>query len=166
MSPERYGECLKHYRSNKVRMAYLRSQMEMLERFLDKCTRDMVNDQVTMSQAITGMPHGSGIGDQTGRIAIDIASGEVTPFVKQIRAVIADVNREILRIGPQIRAVEISVKVLNEWEKTLMEMKMIDEYSWAEILDRMQSKFGKKHAKRSLQRALEGIFEKAYAIVR
>lgn len=165
MSPQRLKEILKNYRPSRARCAYLRSQLEMLDRFLAKCRGEMIADQVTMSQAITGMPHGTTVGDPVSRLAIDIASGEVTPFVKQIQEEIQDVKAELDKILPDVRTVEIILEALNEREKILFEMKMIDEFSWPEILSRMNREYNNSYSKRSLQRLLERAMEKAQAVV-
>lgn len=165
MSPQRLTEILKQYRPSRARCAYLRSQLEMLDRFLAQCQGQMITDQVTMSQAITGMPHGTTVGDPVSRLAIDIASGEVTPFVKQIQEEIREVKAELDRILPDVRTVEIILEALNEREKILFEMKMIDEFSWPEILSRMNREYNNSYSKRSLQRLLERAMEKAHAVV-
>ena len=165
MSPQRLKEILKNYSPSRARCAYLRSQLEMLDRFLAKCRGEMIVDQVTMSQAITGMPHGTTVGDPVSRLAIDIASGEVTPFVKQIQEEIQDVKAELDKILPDVRTVEIILEALNEREKILFEMKMIDEFSWPEILSRMNREYNNSYSKRSLQRLLERAMEKAQAVV-
>lgn len=166
MSPQRLTEILKTYRQSRARCAYLQSQLEMLDRFLRKCQGEMIEDQVTMSQAITGMPHGTTVGDPVSRLAMDIASGEVTPFVRQIQEEIITVRAELIRISPEVHTVEIILEALNERERILFEMKMIDEQSWTEILDRMNRAYNNSYSKRSLQRLLDRAIEKAYEIVK
>ena len=165
MSPQRLTEILKKYRPSRARCAYLQTQLEMLERFLEKCQGEMITDQVTMSQAITGMPHGTTVGDPVSRLAIDIASGEVTPFVKQIQEEIRGVKAELDKIASEVHTVEIIMEALNDREQILLEMKMIDEYSWTEILSRMNREYNNSYSKRSLQRLLERAMEKAQDIV-
>ena len=147
-------------------MAYLRSQVEMLERFLAICTREMINDEVSMSQAITGMPHGSGVGDPVGRLAIDIAEGKVSVFVKQIQEELATVNFELETITPQARAVDVALGALGDKERDLVTMKIMDELSWAEVIHKINLKHGGNCTKRTLQRVLERAMQKAYEVVR
>ena len=166
MSLEQLTEILKKYRSNKARLAYLQSQLEMLGRFLAKCQGEMIEDQVTMSQAITGMPHGTTVGDPCGRLAIDIASGKVTPFVRQIQDEIDQTRGEIISISPSVRTVEIVLGALKERERIVMEMKMIDELPWDQVLDGMNRQFNNSYSKRSLQRLLDRAVDTAYEIVK
>lgn len=166
MSPQKFDEILKKYRSMRARVAYLRSQSEMLNRFLTICTNEMIEDMVSLSQALTGMPHGTGTGDPTGRLAIDIESGKVSAFVQQINEELTTVNGELNIITPQTRAVEIALGAMSDRERDLVTMKMMDEYSWAEIVFKMNAKHGGDCKKRTLQRVLDRAMEKAYEVVK
>ena len=166
MSPEVLTEKLKKYRVTKSRYSYLQSQLEMLNRFLTKCKSEMIEDQVSMSQAITGMPHGTSVGDPVSRLALDIASGKVSVFVKQIEAEISIVKRDIQVVEPDVRTVEIILEALKERERNVFEMKLIDEYSWAEILTNMNQKYNNSYSKRSLIRLYDRAFDKACEIVK
>ena len=166
MSPQRFDELLSNYRSMKARYAYLNSQIVMLERYLAICEGEMIEDKVSMSQAITGMPHGTTVGDPTGRLAMDIASGEVSVFVKQILEDMERVKAEIGKIEPDLKAVEIVLKALGERELAVMEMKMMDNMSWSEILESMNNRYSNSYSKRSLQRLLERATDKAYEIIK
>lgn len=165
MSPEQLTEILKKHPSTKARCAYLRSQLEMLNRFLRKFQGEMIEDQVSMSQAITGMPHGTTVGDPTSRLALDIASGKVTPFIKEIQEDISRTEGELQRIEPDVRAVEIILEALNDRERAVFELKMFADYSWPDILDEMNKRYNNSYAKRSLQRLFDRAFDKACEIV-
>ena len=166
MSPQRFDEILKKYRSMKARYAYLQTQLVMLERYLAICRGEMIDDKVSMSQAITGMPHGSGVVDPTSRLAIDIASGEVTVFVKQIQEDIERTSQEIQKIEPDIKIIEIVLEAMSERELAVMEMKMIDDLSWSKVLDEMNKRYNNSYSKRSLQRLLDRAVGKAYEIIK
>ncbi len=158
-------ELLRAYRSNKMRYAYLSSTLEMLERHLAICRGEMIEDQVSMSQALTGMPHGSSVGDPVGRLALDIASGEVSIFVKQVEDEIRETNQERRKLEMEIRLAELALAALNDREQTLVEMKMVDDCSWAEICAGMSRKYGKDCSKRSLQRLLKEAMDKARKVI-
>ncbi|MBP5462906.1 MAG: hypothetical protein J6Y20_12400 [Lachnospiraceae bacterium] len=165
MSPVRFNEILKKYRGIKARIAYLRSQIDMHEKFLEMCTKGMIYDMISLSQAITGMPHGTGTGDPTGRLAIDIESGTVSPFVKEIQQQITIENYELNEIIPQARAVEVALGALSDKERDLVTMKIMDEMSWAEVIHKVNSRYGGRDSKRTLQRVLERATQKAYEVV-
>ena len=166
MSPQRLDEILRDHRSTKARFAYLTHQLEFLQRSLAICERHMVSDQVSLSQAITGMPHGSSVGDPVGRLAIDIASGEVSDFVKEIREDIAIAEAERMKLGPELRVVETVMGALGERQWAVLEMKKVECLSWVEIISGMNRKFGTNYSKRSLQRLLDTAFSTACSVVR
>ena len=166
MSPKRFDELIGQYRSMKARYAYLMSQMAMLERYLAICEGEMIEDKVSMSQAITGMPHGTTVGDPTGRLAMDIASGEVSVFVKQIREDMERIKAEIRNIEPELKVIEISLQALSERELAVMEMKMMDDLSWPEVLFSMNKRYNNAYSKRTLQRLLDRATDKVYATIK
>lgn len=166
MSPERLAEIMRKYRTNKHRCAYLSTQIGMLERFLQQCQADMIGDMISMSQAITGMPHGTTVGDPTGRLAMDIESGKVSQFVREIETDITTQKMEMQKLYPDIKTVEIVLDSMNDRERRLIEMKMIDDFSWPEILGEMNRVYNNSYSKRSLQRLLDRAVEKANEIVK
>ncbi len=166
MSPAKLDEIMMRYRSNKARVAYLRSQREMLDRFLSICKSQMINDSVSLSQAITGMPHGSGVGDPVGRLAMDIVSGKVTPFVKQIQEDIMQNERDLQAVEPDVKVVDLVLGAFTERERQVVEMKIFDDLTWPETLSRMNEVHNNTYSKRSLQRLLDRAMGKAYEIVK
>ena len=166
MRPEKFDELLRNYRVTKARIAYLRSQIETHERFLKICTDGMINDMVSLSQAITGMPHGSGTGDPTGRLAMDIESGKVSPFVQELQETMAEMVLELNKIAPEARAVEIALGAIGDRERALITMKIIDEFSWDEVIHKFNNSYGGKQTKRTLQRMIERAMQKVYEVVR
>lgn len=159
-------ELLRDYRPTKARFAYLRTEEDMLERFLSNCEKSMVNDQVSMSQAITGMPHSSNVGDPVARLAIDIASGKVSEFVRQIREEIENVRSEMASLEAKIRTTEIVLGALNEREMEIVEMRIMADMSWDETLRGMNEKHNNSYSKRTLQRLLSRALEKAEEVVK
>ena len=166
MSPQRLDEILKKYRTTKFRYAFLKAEIATLERWLALCQSQSVNDRISLSQAITGMPHGSGIGDPTGRLATDIASGEVSRFVKQIQDDITKVNAEMIRIAPEISTVEIVLQSLGDREREVVILKIIDDRPWGETVEQMNGMHNNSYSKRTLQRLLDRALGRAYEIVR
>ena len=165
MTPEQLDEKLKDYRVNKARCAYLRHQMESLKRYLAICKGTEISDQISLSQAISGMPHGSGVGDPTGRLAIDIADGKVGIFVKQIQEEMVPIQIELNEKEKSVREVEIVLEALSEREREIVTLKAIDDLPWQEALDQMNDKHGGTYAKRTIQRLYDRAMEKAYKTV-
>lgn len=165
MKPAELDEKLRNYRVVKARYAYLQHQLESLERYMAICRGTMISDQISMSQAITGMPHGSGVGDPTGRLAMDIASGKVSVFVKQIEEETKVAREKLDETKEELRVVEIVLEAMSEREKEIVMMKAVDDMSWSEITQEMNEKHQGSYGKRSLQRLYDRAMEKAYKTV-
>ena len=166
MRPDQIEEMLGRYRIQKARYAYLRSQIDMLERFLMACEGSMINDCISMSQAITGMPHGTSVGDPTGRLAMDIASGRVSEFVKQIREELEEITAEATRLEEELRVADIVISAMNDREREIVEMKIMADMSWDDVLREMNSRHNNSYSKRSLQRLYSRAIEKAEEVVK
>ena len=166
MSPDKLDEMLKNYRPLKARSAYLQDQLEELERKLILNRMMMIDEQVSLSQEITGMPHGTSTGDPTARLALDVASGKVSIFVRQIQDEIAATKRELGTIEPTLRIVGIVLQALSERECEVLEMRAMDEMEWPEIQEQMNREYNNVYCQRTLQRLFERAMEKAYEVVR
>ena len=162
MTRDQVDETLKIYRATEARVAYLRSQLEILQEYLRKNENSVVNDGVSLSQAITGMPHGSGVGDPVGNLALRIAMGKTSVFVQQVRKEIEPVERE-LRLKQYILSfTDAWLMALNEREEKIVTLKMIDGKSWAEILTALNSGGGPRWSKHTIQRIFDNGMEKVY----
>jgi len=166
MSPQRLDEILRRYRVTKARYAYLKAEIITLRRWLEICQSQSVNDRISLSQAITGMPHGSGVGDPTGRLAADIASGEVSTFVKQVQADLKVANEELKKLQPEITIVEIVMTGLGDREREVLVLKIVDARDWKDTVEQMNGMHNNSYSKRTLQRLLDRALERAYEIVR
>lgn len=165
MTPQKLDEIMVKYRVSKSRFAYLQSEMITLERWLAICKGEMINDRISLSQAITGMPHGSGVGDPTGRLATDIASGDVSTFVRQVEEDIERAKQEMETLSSQIRIVENVLEALNDREREVLVFKIIDGRDWADTVDQMNGLHNNTYSKRTLQRLLDRALDKAYEVV-
>ena len=119
-----------------------------------------------MSQAITGMPHGSNVGGPTGRLAADIVSGVTTPFIKELTTSIEETEAEIRKIESDVRNVEIILEALLDREREVLVLKIIDGRDWNDTLMQMNDMHNNTYSKRTLQRLLDRALEKAYEVVR
>ena len=165
MTPQKLDEIMVKYRVSKARFAYLQSEMITLERWLAICKGEMINDRISLSQAITGMPHGSGVGDPTGRLATDIASGDVSTFVRQVEEDIERAKQEMENLSSQIKIVENVLEALNDREREVLVFKIIDGRDWADTVDQMNGLHNNTYSKRTLQRLLDRALDKAYEVV-
>ena len=162
MTRDQVDETLKIYRATEARVAYLRSQLEILKEYLRENENSVVNDGVSLSQAITGMPHGSGVGDPVGNLALRIAMGKTSVFVMQVREEIEVVMRELRLKQYILDFADAWLKALNDREVKVVTLKMIDGMSWSEILTALNSGGGPRWSKHTIQRILDNGMGKIY----
>lgn len=161
MRLERLNEVLKKYRSNQARVMLLRHKLNMLNRFLALARDQMVNDSVCLSQALTGMPGGSGTGDPTARLAVSLASGEVTQFVKELMEEISQTEAQLVDAESDVKQAERLMVNMTELEKKLMELRLMAELEWIPILGIINKEHHNAYSKRTLQRIYDRAMEKA-----
>lgn len=166
MSPQRLDEILKKHRYSVARFAYVKSELLTLNRWLSICESQSITDRVSLSQAITGMPHGSGTGDPVGRLAADIADGKVSVFVKQVKSDIKSLEEEQARLEKDIGIVEIVLNALGDREREVLIFKVIDDRDWTDTTEQMNGLHNNSYSKRTLQRLLDRAMEKAYEVVK
>ena len=164
MTKERVDEFLDAYRSNQARCAYLQEQVIILEESLRKNEMSAIGDQVSMSQAITGMPHGTTVGDPVGNLALDIAMGNVSVFVKQIQEELASVRAELNQKSRIVAYVGSWLNGLNERERFVVEAKVIDHLAWAEVVKDYNARFNGSYSKHTIQRLHDKAMDKIYEI--
>ncbi|MBQ9251581.1 MAG: hypothetical protein IJ188_02970 [Clostridia bacterium] len=162
MTRERVDELLKRYKPTLARCEYLRGQLEVLQAALEENKQQMIGDQVSMSQAITGMPHGTTVGDPVGNLALDIAMGNVSVFVKQVEEEIATIQDELSRSGHLLSCVDKWMNGLSDREKLAVQEKTFNDSSWAQIVYVFSREFGGSCSKRSAQRIYDRAMEKIY----
>ena len=165
MTHSRVDELLLSYHSMEDRCRELRVEIAFLEESLRVNERSMVSDQVSMSQAITGMPHGSSAGDPVGRLALNIAMGKVSVFVRQIQEELQDAYAEQNHLKELISQVDSWLDALSEPERTLVRMKAVNQESWRDIVRYFRKQFDGSYSKHSMQRiyirAMDIIYEMA-----
>lgn len=155
-------ELLKIYRATEARCEYLKSQIGILEESLEKNRREMVSDKVSMSQAISGMPHGTSPGDPCGNLALDLAMGNVSVFVKQIMDELVELRTELNSKGYIIVYVNSWLKSLSDREKAAVELKALDQQPWAMVVMGFRDRFGGPCSKHTVQRLYDRAMEKIY----
>ncbi len=162
MTQEKVDEFLGAYLAKSARCAYLRAQKDLLEVELERNERTMVADQVSLSQAISGMPHGSGVGDPVGNLALKIASGKESVFVTQIRQELETIQKEMTVLEYWVKTVDAWLMALNEKEKRIVKLKRIDSLSWAEVVIEINKGAEFHRSKHSCQRLLDYAMDKVY----
>lgn len=162
MRAERVDEALAKYPEATARTEYLTQQNKLLQEALSIALTQMANDAVSLSQQLTGMPHGTKISDPTGRLGIWFAEGHETWTVEQIRAEIARNEEEIASLRWILVFVRAWMMALNDKESALIRWKYFDRLSWTEISRKVYETYGVKYGKRGLSYMIEAARKRIY----
>ena len=162
MNQEMVDTMLSEHRVTEAKLKCLTATLDVLDNLLEIAKSEMVDDEVSLSQQLTGMPHGSGTTDPTGRLAIEIASGHVSWRVDQIEDEIRNVKIEISKIEWKVIMVNAWLGCLNERERFLIEKKYLDEMTWKEIEESYNKEYGVIMTKRGLKNIIDRGIEKIY----
>lgn len=162
MTQDRVNELLESYRTIQARCSYLQLQVDILTEGLRRNEQSMVSDRVSLSQAISGMPHGTSVGDPVGNLALDLVMGKVTVFVEQIRKELADVYSELYQKKRILACVDVWMGGLSDRERLAVEMKAIDKKPWAEVVLGFREKGIGECSKHTVQRLYDRGMGKIY----
>ena len=164
MKPEIVNEMLSEYLVRSARCEFLECELKMLRGLLEEAKDDMVNDEVSLSQQLTGMPHGTMISDPTGRLGIKIACGYESWRVKDIKAEIENRQSEYESLKYSVSFVQAWLKCLTDKERLLVELKHIQKLSWDEIINKYQREYGQRYGRSGMKIQVAKALEKIYKI--
>ena len=164
MKVEIINEALSLYLERVARCEFLESEIKMLREILEKEESEMVDDEVSLSQELTGMPHGTSIGDPTGRLGLKLACGFESWSVKQIKEEITKLMEEYNTTKYWISFVVAWLKCLTDKERMLIELKYIQKLSWDEIINKYQREYGQRYGKSGMKILVQKSIEKIYKI--
>ena len=164
MKAEQINEALSSYLERVARCEYLENEIKLLHEILEHEEKIMVNDSVSLSQELTGMPHGTSISDPTGKLGLKLACGFESWSVKQIKEEIKKLTDEYNNQKYWVAFVVAWLKCLTEKEKMLIELKYIQKLSWDEIISRYQRAYGQKYGKSGIKVLVQKSIEKIYGI--
>lgn len=164
MKAEIVIEALSLHLERVARCENLGVELDILRDMLATAEREMVDDEVSLSQEITGMPHGSTIGDPTGKLGLKLACGYENWNVKQIKEEMKNISEERIVLGRWISFVNAWLKSLTEKERMLVELKYIQKLSWDEIINAYQKAYGQKYGKSGMKLLVQKSIEKVYRI--
>ena len=164
MKAEVVNEMLNEYLARLSRSEFLQSELEMLGELLKEAENEMVNDEVSLSQQITGMPHGSSVVDPVGKLGLKLACGYESWTVKDIKNEIEEKQREFSRLKYSVSFVQAWLKCLTDKERLLIELKYIQQLSWDEIIREYQKRFCQRYGRSSMKILVKKAMEKVYKI--
>ena len=164
MTPEKVDELMGLYVEHSARCEFLEREIRMLKRSLTVAMAEMVDDEVSLSQELTGMPHGSGTSDPTAILGIKLAEGHVSWTVEQIEKEIAGMEKELEQKRWTVVFVQAWMKCLNERERLLVEHKVLRKESWSEIGAAYTERYAIVLSKTGMKNIIERAMDKVYTV--
>ena len=144
---EQVNEMLNNYRGRSARIALIESEISDLKDMYEDMSKTIVEDSISATASLTGMPRGTKISDPTGRLAIDIASGETPKHLQDIKDDIDALYRERRCLITPCRKVDALLKALNEKQEFILRRKAIDQMQWREIIFTYKKTFGIEYSR-------------------
>jgi len=164
MKVEIVNQALSEYLERLARCEFLESEIKILQEMLEREEMKMVDDEVSLSQQLTGMPHGTSVGDPTGKLGLKLACGFESWSVKQIKEELANRKGEYDTLSYWVAFVKAWLKCLTDKERALIEMKYIQKLSWDEIIIKYQKEYGQRYGRSGMKIQVQKAMEKVYKI--
>lgn len=166
MTAERVDEALSRYAEAVSRTEYLREQNRLLNEALQLALSHMVSDEVSLSQQLTGMPHGTMISDPTGRLGMWFAEGHESWTVEQIKAEIKTNKGEIASLRWVVCFVPAWIKGLNDNEARLIRLKYFNRLTFSEMAEAVEKETGVLLSRSGIVSKLKAAKRRIYRLAR
>lgn len=162
MSPERIDEMLGKYRLCVGKAKHLEIEIKILQKRIEKLQNEAIGDAALSCQHYNDMPHGSGISDATGRVAIQFADGYKPQYISDNENDLKVLIDEKEAADAVVHFVDAWLQCLNEQERYIVERKMIDGESWRIVADEFGKRFGTAYSKEGVKRIRDRALCKIY----
>lgn len=166
MEPNEVRYCLDHYRESVARSAFLKTEIENLEKRIRQMRDTMVENSISITQKWTGMPHGSEVGDPTGGLAQRIADGDTPEYMREMEAEMRKKQEEYSRRTTMMAYVESWLHVLNERERYVVKTQWLGGSTWRELISGFQEQFGDEYSLQGLRKIRDRAFKKICEIAK
>lgn len=164
MRPESVDQCLANYREYTARCTFLEHEIHELQALVERLKRTTVEDAVSITQVMNGMPRGTDISDPTGRIGTKFADGYVPDYIREIEEEIRQRESEYRFKLPAIVFVDAWLKVLNKRERFVIENKTIGGMFWRELAVAYKEEFGEEYSRQGLKKIRDRAIVKIYKV--
>lgn len=164
MKKESVDTMMANYREYCARCEYLENDIKVTERFIETMKEGLVEDLISITACMTGMPHGSGISDPTGRVGDMIASGRATYLVEDVINEVAGMKEELAEKMVTVVFVNSWIRALDNKERFVIEQKMLGGLSWRQLTFTFKRQFGDTYSQQGLRRIRDAAMQKIYRI--
>lgn len=161
MEPERVDEMLSKYREHSARYAALCNEIADLEALLESMRRTVVQDTVSTTSVVTGMPRGTITSDPTGRLGTLLASGAMPAHIRELEDELLTLRQEADTAHATVRYVDSWLLALNEKQAFIVRRKL-DGLQWREIVYDYTKEFGTEYSKNGIRKIYKSALCKIY----
>ena len=113
-------------------------------------------------QQLSGMPHGTTVGNPTEKLGIMLASGWVPDDILEMQAELKETRQEHEQRYFTVLFVSAWLNGLPERERWIVEHQVIDGEYWKEVVCKFKTAFQEETSKDSLKRLKQRAMEKIY----
>ena len=166
MKIEVVNEALSLYLERLSRSEHLKNEIALLRETLENARSEMIDNEVSLSQEMTGMPHGTSISDPTGKLGLMFACGFESWDVKQIRMELEEKENEMKELERWVAFVRAWLMGLTDKERLLIELKYIQKLSWDEIINSYQKEYGQRYGRSGMKVMVQKAIEKVYNVAK
>ena len=164
MSPDTVDEMLSKYRLCLGKSEHLRIEINILRKRVENLRDTAMTDTALTGLQYTGMPHGSGVSDVTGRVAVRFADGYKPQYVLENEQDLRNLEEEKSAADAVILFVGGWLNALNERERFVIEQKDCNGQTWAKVTDEFCKQFGMAYSKEGIKRIHDKAKRKIYLI--
>lgn len=161
MTRDQVNEYLHAYQENKGRYLYLKEEITRLEMLMHELHCTAEGDEAFKGKGLSGMPYGGGKSDPTARIAVKLASGDMTDAMRDLYRELRTCCQERDEKQRACRYVEAWIKGLPERERWVIQRQMLDGRYWRELPNLFQKEIGEYYS----QEGLKALKKRAMSMV-
>lgn len=163
MTRKKVDEMLKAYRFEVGRCGHLEAEISQLEKAIRQAMATMDEDVTAVRpQQLSGMPHGTTVGNPTEKLGIMLASGWVPDDILEMQAELKETKQEHEQRYFTVLFVSAWLNGLPERERWIVEHQVIDGEYWKEVVCKFKTAFQEETSKDSLKRLKQRAMEKIY----
>lgn len=163
MTKEKVDETLKAYRMDVGRCGHLQTEISRLEKDIKRASAMMDEDIASIkSQQLTGMPHGSTVGNPTERLGMMLASGWISDEIREMQNELKQMQQEYEHRYFTVMFVTAWLNGLPEHERWIVEHQVIDGDYWKKVIAEFNVSFREYRSKDCLKRLKQRAMDKIY----
>lgn len=155
---------LARYREYSARCEYLQQDIRENERLIDVMRDSLVEDLISITPKLTGMPIPSGVSDSTGKIGDMIVSGYENSFIIEAEQEVLRMKQEVAEKLPTVVFVNAWLRALENKERFVVEQKVLGGLSWRQLIYSFKKQFGDMYSQQGLRRIRDTAMCKIYRI--